>query len=164
MSVQPVDPWAGADKTPSVSFKDAPVGTVHSLTITEKASLVQSRDYNTGEPKFWPVKTPSETPNPVMAAVIRGTDENGEERALWAQRPSALFVALAAARKTSPTGDLEIGGTLDVKYTGEKPNENNPRLNPAKQYAVRYTAPAASASTPDTDPWAGTAEQPVPAF
>lgn len=154
MTVPVQDPWAGTDKTPAVSFKDAPVGTVRTLVITEKAKQVQSRDYNTGEPKFWPVRNPGETPNPVMSVVIVGTDENGEQRSLWAQKPSALLAALVDARKSSPTGDLEVGGKLEVKYTGDKPNKDNPRLNPAKQYAVRYTPPSQSASAPEADPWA----------
>ena len=149
------DPWAGADKTPAVSFKDAAVGDTIALVVTEKARLVQSRDYNTGEPKFWPTKNPAETPNPVMSLVVSGTVDGGEVRSLWAQKPSAMFAALNEARKTSPTNDFEVGGTIEVRYTGDKPNQTNPRLNPAKQYAARYTPPAAGSGDTGTEPVGG---------
>jgi hypothetical protein len=76
-----------------------------------------------------------------------------EERSVWAQKPSALFAAIGEAQKAAGKR-IEVGGVLAIKYTGDKPNEKNPRLNPAKQYAARYTPPAA---TPTADPWASSA-------
>ena len=134
-TAQDVDPFEGGTSVPSLSFKDAPVGTTYTGTITEAASLVQSRDYETGEPAFWD----DARTQPKMSAVLR-LEVDGEERSLWAQKPSAMFAALAEAQKAAGSR-FEVGGTLAVKYTGDKPNAKNPRLNPAKQYAARYTPP-----------------------
>lgn len=154
-----VDPFAGADKVPSISFKDQPIGTTYTGKITEAPVLRQSRNFETGEPDFWPAKA-GQTPNPKMAAVFRMTvnELGGEERAVWATKPSALYAALAEARSADPDKQLKVGGDIAIRYTGDKPNEN-PRLNPAKQYAVRYTPPTPAASAA-ADPWA---DSPSPA-
>jgi hypothetical protein len=142
-TTQDIDPFAGADKVPAVSWADAPVGTVVKGVVVEAPKLVQSRDYKTGEPATWP------DGNPKMSVVIR-LDINGEQRSLWAAKPSAMFAALAKAQ-TDAGARITVGGELAVKYTGDKQHEN-PRFNPAKQYQARYTPPAAS-----DDPWAADA-------
>lgn len=126
------DPFAGADKTPAVSFKDAPVGTTYTGVVTEAPRLVQSRDYESGEPAVWP------DGNPKMSVVVNLTVD-GEGRSLWAPKPSAMFRALADAQKQAGSR-IEPGGTLAVKFTGEQPNAKNPRLNAQKIYAAKYTA------------------------
>jgi hypothetical protein len=122
------------EKAPSLSFRDAAVGTMYKGVITARPKLVQSRDFESGDPKTWP------DGNPVMSVVII-LEVDGEARSLWAQRPSSMFAALVEAQKTAGAGPMEEGGTLHVKFIGEKPNAKNPRLNPAKQYAVKYTPP-----------------------
>lgn len=140
-----LDPFAGSTSAPSLSFKDAAVGTVRTITVTEGAKLVQSRDFNTGEPAFWPAK-PGETPNPKMSAVINGTDEEGEEVSVWAQKPSSMFAAIADAQKAVKPGyRLKPGDTLAIKLTGEKPNPDK-KKHPQKLYAAKITpAPEADA-------------------
>lgn len=130
------DPFS-TSSAPSLSFKGAPIGTSYTVEVTEGASLVQSRDYETGDPAFWP------DGNPKMSAVLKGTVD-GEERSVWAAKPSALFAAIAAAQKTAGQ-QIAPGGTLVITYTGDKPNAKNPRLNPAKQYSATYTPPNAFA-------------------
>lgn len=152
-----IDPFAGSTSTPSLSFKDATVGTVYEGVVTEAPTLVQSRDFETGEPAYWPVKRPGETPNPKMSVVLK-LEVDGEERSVWAQKPSALFAAIGEAQKVAGKR-IEVGGTLAIKYTGDKPNDN-PRLNAAKQYAAKYTPPAAVAGA---DPWAADAAPAAPA-
>lgn len=128
------DPFGGTS-VPSLSFKDKPVGTEYTGTVTEAPTLVQSRDYETGDLASWP------DGNPKMSAVLK-LDIDGEERSVWAQKPSALFAAFAAAQKAAGA-QIAVGGKLTIKYIGDKPNAKNPRLNPAKQYSVTYTAPDA---------------------
>lgn len=126
------------EKVPSVSFAEAPVGTVVSGVVTQTAKLVQSRDYMTGEPATWP------DGNPKMAAVLHLTVD-GEERALWAGKPSALFNAIREAQQAVGSR-IEVGDTVAVKFTGEKKDPDNPRKNPQKLYAVKITkAPKADA-------------------
>lgn len=131
------DPFAGSDSVPSVSFKDTPVGTSYTGRVTEAPKLVQARDYESGQPAFW------NDGNPKMTVVTR-LDINGEERSLWAAKPSALFRAIADAQKAAGA-QITVGGTLTVTFSGEKPNEKNPRLNPQKLYTVTYQPPNAFA-------------------
>jgi len=135
MTAPEIDPFAGGDKTPALSFKDEPVGTVKAITVTEPAKLLQSTNFDTQEPDFWPGKN-GQPGNPKMAAVINGTTDDGEQRSVWAVKPSALFHAIKDAQMKLGRS-LKPGDKLAIKYTGDKPNEKNPRLNPAKQYAAK---------------------------
>ena len=153
MTAPLTDPFTGSDSVPSLSFKDAPIGTVHEGTIVESAVWVHSRNFDTGLPDYWPTKA-GETPSPKMAAVIKIALTNGEEAAIWAIKPSALYAAINDAAKHAGR-QIEIGGTLAVKYTGDKPNIDT-RKFAAKQYAARYTPPAATA-----DPFAAAPTAPV---
>lgn len=156
MSFQDDDPFAGGVKTPSVSFKGAPIGAKVEMRITAKPELVQSRDFETGKPATW------DDGNPKMSAVVKGT-VNGEERAFWAQKPSSLFAAIAKAQETAGAR-LAPGGTLVVTLVGEKPNDN-PRLAPQKLYEATYSpadafsvaASESSAPTADEPAWSATA-------
>ena len=84
-------------------------------------------------------------------SVVIDVEVDGEPHSLWATKPSALFAAIADAQRTAGA-KIEPGGTLVVRYDSDKPNEKNPRLNAAKQFKVRYTAPAAK---PAADPFGG---------
>ena len=149
-----VDPFAGGDSVPALSFKDAPVGTSYTGRVTEPASLVQSRDYESGNPAFWP------DGNPKMSAVFKAEFDGLGERSVWAAKPSALFAALKAAQEKAGA-KIAPGGTVTITYTGDGVRrDGNTRLNPPKQYAVAYApgdpfsepaapaAPAAVAQVP----------------
>jgi len=135
------DPLEGGDKAPAISFKGAPIGTVYTMTVTAAAKLVQSRDFETGELAYWPGNVPGQVGNPKMAVVINGT-VNGEERSLWATKPSDMLAALQKAQKDAGQRILP-GGTLHVKLAGETPHDN-PRLNAKKNYAAMYVPPVAA--------------------
>jgi len=159
VTTQPVnDPFAGGDTVPSISFKDAPVGATITGIVTVAPSLVQSRDFDTGQPAFWPDN------NPKMSVVTRLVLPNGEERGLWAAKPSAMFAAIAAAQKAAGAL-IAVGGTLTVTLTGFKPAENT-RLSPQKLYGVTYVPPNAF-ETPAAAPasaWQQPAATPPPAW
>lgn len=138
MTAQPfnqnADPFAGGESKESVSFKDMPVGTSYTLKVTEAPQLVQATDYESRQPAFWP------DGNPKMTVVTGVVDTaTGEEKNLWAAKPSALFRAIGDAQKASGA-QIKVGDTLVVTFSGEKPNEKNPRLNPQKLYTVQHTA------------------------
>lgn len=124
------DPFAQTDSLPSVSFKDAPIGTSYTLKVLKAPEVVQARDYETGRPAFWSDGNPKQT---VVTTVV---DSNGEERSLWAAKPSALFRAIGDAQKAAGA-QIKVGDTLTVTFSGEKPNEKNPRLNPQKLFTVQ---------------------------
>lgn len=139
MTTAETDPFAGAEKAASLSFKDMPVGTTYTGVVTEAPKLIQSRDFNTGEPAFWPVTRPGEQPNPKMSVVIN-LEVEGEPRSLWAPKPSAMFAALAEAQKKAGA-KIEPGATLSVRFTGEKahtdPDKIRKKLPPQKLYEAK---------------------------
>lgn len=139
MTAQTTDPFAMTSSSPSVSFKDAPIGTSYTGKVVEAPQLVQARDYESGDPAFWPDGNPKMT-------VVTKLLVNGEERSLWAPKPSAMFAAIAKAQQDAGAS-IQVGGTLTVTYVGDKPNEKNPRLNPAKQYEAKYVPADAFAET-----------------
>lgn len=136
MSSQPIDPFAGGDTVPSISFKDAPIGTTYTGKVVEAPTMIQARDYETGQPASWP------DGNPKMTVVTKLALTTGEERSLWAPKPSSMFAAIADAQKKTGTL-IAVGGTLTVTFSGEKPNATNQRLNPQKLYTVQYVPPNA---------------------
>lgn len=135
-----IDPFDQTTSGSAVSFKDARIGDTVTGTVTKAPEMTQSRDYETGEPAFWPSKGAG-APEPKMSAVI-GLDVHGEAKSLWVNKPSALWAAVQEARQAagSPIG---VGGMMSVQFVGEQPNTKNPRLNPQKLYKVTYTAPTA---------------------
>jgi len=161
------------DSRPSISFKDAAIGTTFDLTIDKNPEMVQSRDFETGNPAVWP------DGNPKMSVVISATNNaTKEECSVWAAKPSGMFSALADAERTAGA-DIVPGGKLLITLTGETPNKN-PRLNAQKVYTIKYTpgnggvlstpaepavpapavaAPAAPASAPEAPDNIGTAKQ-----
>ena len=147
------DPFNSAEKTPAISFKDAPIGTVRTLIATEYASSAQSRDFETGDPAFWP------DGNKKMSAVLKGHDPDGEPTALWAAIPSAMLAAVRDAQEAVSKGyRIKPGDKIDVQYYADKPNEKNPRLNAQKLYRAKITVdfekPAVKPA--EADPWAST--------
>jgi hypothetical protein len=142
------DPFSDSEGRPAVSFKDAPVGTVIVCTIDAAPKLVHARNFETGQPDYWPDGNAKQT------AVV-DVKVDGEDKSLWAAKPSALYGAITEAVKKAGQ-QLAPGGTLSVRYYADKPNAN-PRLNPQKLYQAHYEPPSAFAGD---DPWApsGTAE------
>lgn len=136
---QDVDEYAAGEKAPALSFKNAPVGTSYTGTVTVAPTTVQSIDFESGDKATWP------DGNPKMAVVL-GLEVNGEARSLWAAKPSAMLKACSDAQVAAGER-IKVGGTVTVTFIGEKPNEKNPRLNPQKLYSVTYLAPNAFASS-----------------
>ena len=118
--------------TPSLSFKDAPVGTTKTATVSGDPTKKQQSDFETGEPATWP------DGNPKLAVVIPVV-ENGEDKNIWVPIPSALLAAFQEAQREIRRDPRE-GDVVSVTYTGDTPNAKNPRLNPAKNYAVKIQA------------------------
>lgn len=140
------DPF-GDVSTPSVSFKDMPIGTSYTLEVLEAPSLVQSRNYESGQPDFWP------DGNPKMSVVTKVINKaTGETLSLWAPKPSAMYAALGAAQKAAGGDPIAKGGTITVTFTGEKPSDN-PRLNAQKLYSASYTPPPPVDAFAAADPW-----------
>ena len=137
------DPFDVPASVPSLSFKDSPIGFSYTGTVVRLPELIQARDFETGEKAWWDdAHTEAK-----MTVVLHVKMSDGQERALWAPKPSSMFAAIADAQRV--TGKrMALGDTLTVTLIGEEPNRTNPKLNPAKQYRV-VIAPA--------DPFSGDA-------
>jgi len=167
MTQQQEDPFAPSESRPSVSFKNAPLGTTFHLKVTSLPVMVQARDFDTRELEFWP------DGNKKLTVATNVVDlDTGEEKCLWAPKPSSMFAAIQAAQQAAGA-PIAVDGTLTVTFTHEVPVEGKPHLNPAKQYAVQYAppnpfvgqhaappaAPPAQQTPPTTAPPAAPAQQ-----
>ena len=117
MSTMPdVDPLADV-KTPSLSWKNAAIGTTHKGIITRVPNEIQSMDYETGKPAYWPAGDGKEgNGNPKMAVVLSmRLVESEEEVSVWAVKPSAMLTALVQAQKQFGRR-IEVGGELTLKF------------------------------------------------
>lgn len=141
------DPFSGGTKTPSLSWKGLPVGSAFRLEVLEPAKLIHSRNFETNEPDYWDTeKTQPKMSAVINVRVIAGPHSIGEDRSIWAQKPSNLFVAIADAQRAAGSR-IEARGTLHLTFAGETPHENK-RYSPIKQYTAQYTPPT-SAARPD---------------
>ena len=159
MSYDENDPFAGADKSPAISFADQPVDTVHHIDVSEPARKVQQRNFDTDEPDFWPPNKDGSPGKPKYAAVYNGVDENGENRSLWAPIPSDLFAKLSKHEEAYRAKGAPIGGgntveRISVKLTGRVPAKN-PKYN-KNTYATKVESigPKVADTAPEADPFA----------
>lgn len=127
----------------AASAKFETKGTVVKGTIIHFGMRQQS-DFKSGKLLFW------DDGNPRMQVVItlqtdeRDDDEDDGRRSLYVKGNM-----LAALRKALGKNELQTGGTLAVKYTGDGEKKGN--LNAPKLYACRYEAPVQSITLPDDD-------------
>lgn len=145
------DPFAN-DSAPSVSFKNAEVGTTKTLKVLEAPVLLQQRDFDSGEPAFWPPNSDG-TKNPKMAAVVKVEDaEDGEVKSVWAPKPSSLFAAIGEAQ-TKSGGKLQPGDELVIQFYDEKPNPDKKKAA-QKLYRAKVEKAKYKVDAPTEDPWA----------
>lgn len=132
---------------PSLSFKDAPVGTSYTGTITDLRT-VQVRNFDDpNKLEFWDDGKPK-----LQIEVTLATDyiddsveeDDGTRRVyLFGQKLSAA----KAEMKAKGFEKLEKGFKFTITFTGEKPATNK-RYNPVKQYSIGLEA---GKSNPDVD-------------
>lgn len=162
MSNTDFDPF-DQSSTPTVSWTTAedpdviyPVDTVRVFEALGKADWVQQRDYDTGEPAFWPAKRAGEEPQPKMAAVVQVIEHDGtapdapvkphqhkneDEQALWAGKAAkgatgALFNQLAAAQKAAG-GRIDEGAQIIVKLVDKKKDPAQPSKRAQNIFAAK---------------------------
>src|SRR5262245_38603135 len=121
------DPFYGGEKVPSLSWRDLPIGSMFTLEILEEAKALQGRNFEDQELAYWD----DEKKRPVMNAVINvlvkdGPHSIGEQRSIWAQIPSNIFIALKEAQKEAGSKFLP-GGQLLLKFIGTE-GHKNPRF------------------------------------
>lgn len=124
----------GSVTVPSLSFKDAKVGTAYTGTITD-LQTVQVRDFATGDPKFWEDGKPQLQIQVTLATDLRDPaieDDNGERRVyLFGQKLTAAKQAL----KDSGLAKFELGAKFTITLSGTKPAKTK-GFNDVKLYSI----------------------------
>jgi hypothetical protein len=128
------------------SAKFETIGAVVGGVIVDDPQVVQQKDIKTGAPKTW------DDGNPMMQLVVKvKTDERDPDdaeddgvRAIYIK--AQMRQAVADAVRKAGAKDLEVGGTLKVKFTGTEPASTK-GFNDKKIYAAQYEKPAASSGS-----------------
>lgn len=119
---------------PSLSFKDAKVGTSYTGTITD-LQTVQVRDFATGDPKFWEDGKPQLQIQVTLSTEYNDPtieDDNGDRRVyLFGQKLAAAREAL----KASGMSKFELGSKFTITLSGTKPPKTK-GFNDIKLYSI----------------------------
>ena len=118
---------------PSVKFST--IGTTVSGVISEPPEVQQVRDFQSGEPQYWPDGKPRQ-----QIVVTLDTDE-GDRRVFV---KGQMVKAIRDAVKEAGADGLEVGGQLQVTYVGDGERKGN--LNPPKVYRASYGPPEPGAA------------------
>ena len=136
-------------KKAAVSFKHTPINKVRRLEVRSYADKAQTTDFRTKQPAFWDPKPGQTQGDPKLAIIFTVLDdETGEERTLWAPKPSSMLTALINAQ-TEAGVQIAPGGVLEVYQYGTKPSDKG---EDQKLYKAKYTPPVAG--RPAVDPLA----------
>ena len=114
----------------------------------EDAMVSQQTDLD-GKPKTWDDGNPRQQLVVTLATDERDSsldDDNGSRRVFI---KGAMLTALKDALKKAGAKNIEVGGTLAIKYT-EDGVPTKPGFNAPKLYLCQYKAPV-SVITPDVD-------------
>ena len=123
----------------------------------------QTSDFTTGEPQYWADGTPK-----IQIVFTIKQDGSDEDSCIYVKNWGQQRRALAQAVKNTgldPNHALAAGNYLWMTFTGEEPNQKNPRLNATKIYEFkiepRTTVGDALKNTPAAEgaahnPWAAT--------
>lgn len=131
----------GGGGAPTAKFPTP--GAILTGRITEKPTVEQQRDIQTGEKKFWP------DGNPMMQLVVTVQTDERDPSIEDDDGRRRLFVkgvmknAIADAVRAAGARGLEVGGTLTVTYTHDGIAKQR-GFSPPKQYSAQYQ-PAAQA-------------------
>jgi hypothetical protein len=127
---------------PWLSFKEKGVtytGKVMSFTAR------QSRDFESGDLAWWDKEQtqPKEEVVITLQTDLFDPEVDGDTgaRQLVVPKGSARMAAVRSAIRSAGASGIEVGGTITITYTGDKPNTKNPKLNGIKQFDVTYVAP-----------------------
>jgi hypothetical protein len=110
------DPFDVPEKRPAWSWAESgsEIGYTVEFDVMDKPRMAQQRDFDTGDPAYWD----EDQTQPKMAAVT-DVQVDGNDYALWAPKPSALFNAIVKAKKEADAA-IDAGGKLKVKITEYK--------------------------------------------
>lgn len=114
--------------TPTLKFTT--IGDTHTGTIVSIEEM-HSRKYNSTDLAYWDDGKPKKTIRIVL-------DTPQGQGSIWAGIPSALRTAIIEAKGAN---QIEIGGTLAIKFVGTEPVTG---YNDRKLYKAQYSPPVAT--------------------
>lgn len=167
MSTDPNDFINSAQGAAGAKFET--VGDTIKGTVVDVA-VRQCTKFGTQEPEHWDNGDPKEQLVVTLQTDLRdgGADDDGRRR-VYAPKPSNMLQALGKALKDAGAkaglqgpARLDVGGTLAVRFTGQRPHEK-PGFNPIKEYAAAYAPPANTAADELLGGTANAVTQPAPA-
>lgn len=123
------------------TFKFEQPGTTLDGIVSQPTEDSQVREFGTDKLKFWP------DGNPVMQTRIIVRDSAPSEWAVYAQ--GRMAKAITQAIVAAGAGDLEVGGHLQIRFTGYGTGKN-PAM-PPKEYTAKYAKPADDYAPADDD-------------
>lgn len=148
------DDWLMTGGVKSASFDGTPPIT-WAGEVTEKPSLIQKRDFDTGAPLFWDDQRPKMLMQVNIQTEVRDAGDPHDDgvRALYLEYKKAN--AVRDALKAAGVRGIEPGGHLSLTYTHDGPQKPGSRGKPPKEYTATYTVPDQFASVPGVaqDPW-----------
>lgn len=165
MSKDPNDFINSAQSVPGAKFDT--VGDTVKGTVVD-VDVRQCTKFGTTEPEFWDNGDPKEQLVITLQTDLSdgGADDDGKRR-IYAPKPSNMLQAIGKALKDAGakvgqgSAKLDVGGTLAVRFTGQRPHEK-PGFNPIKEYAAAYAPPANSAADALLGSSGEQAENPAP--
>jgi len=122
------------------------VGDEFTGKVLGPAVKLQTKDFDTDEPAFWPAKE-GQQPQPKLAHVVN-LEIDGETYSLWCPIPSDLNSKFLAAVKEEGVKNVAEGGTLTVKLTGTEKRKGGKKGYDKKLHEVTYSAPGLEEDVP----------------
>jgi hypothetical protein len=152
MTNDPDEFLMGSAKTPSISWRNKPIGHTVAGSIARESRVMQQRDVETGAPLWWD-EAMTQPRNQLVVYLDLGVihpsaEEFPDHDGVWALyvKGKSLTEAVRSAVRGSGRKGLEIGGRLSVTLTGEGKAQNK-AYNPPKLYIASYVPPADAASS-----------------
>lgn len=109
--------------------------------VIEEPSLVQKRDYDSGDLLFWPDGNPRMQMVVVVQTDVRDPqipDDDGI-RAHYLDGSKAR--AVRDAVRAAGADRIDVGGRLTLTYTHDGHNAKGPKFNPPKQFSAVWAPP-----------------------
>ena len=123
------------------------VGTVVTGQIVEPPTVQQQTEIGTGKPLFFDDGKPREQLVITIQTDLRDpeiADDDGKRRVFVTGTKASEGGGMLGAFKRAGITNLDVGGTLTVKYTHDG-QRTSPAFSPPKQYEASYAPPNASA-------------------
>lgn len=143
MTTPTLDSFFSAGGGKSVSWKDKPVGTTVSGTITMVHPPTQVTDYITKEPKFKKDGSPVLQVRIDLATTEREDNDDDGVRSLYSSGWMTGAIGEAIRKATGTPGAPQVGGTLTVRLSERAPSDT-PGLTYNK-YDAHYVPPSPAA-------------------